>query len=338
MLKKILFVLLAFYLDSAFADFPMINLNTIPPDALGVSYFGVKNSTYDPKYDPSNPKIRFVCKFAKSGFFDPIVYPGEVAAGHHHTFFGNTGVTGLSALDEILSSGNSTCTGGTAFRSAMWVPSIVDWTTGKYITPKEVIVYYMGSYSSKASPMIQSIPDGLAMITGDALNTSPTGKYQTSKRIKFSCYNSTTSTSYSPTIPNCAAGWTLRFSPVFPECWDGVNLDSPDHKSHMAFQRTGDYLKNANECPSSHPVRVPQIALHIDYKINAGDNTTNWRFVSDNYDTTTPGGLSGHADYIIGINKKIRDMITENILRPMKDGKMGELGIDPEDGVLKKLY
>ena len=22
---------------------------------------------------------------------------------------------------------------------------------------------------------------------------------------------------------------------MFPQCWDGVNLDAPDHKSHMAY-------------------------------------------------------------------------------------------------------
>ena len=32
---------------------------------------------------------------------------------------------------------------------------------------------------------------------------------------------------------NCDGG--LRMEVMFPQCWDGVNIDSPDHKSHVQF-------------------------------------------------------------------------------------------------------
>ncbi|GAA3767753.1 DUF1996 domain-containing protein [Micromonospora maritima] len=41
----------------------------------------------------------------------------------------------------------------------------------------------------------------------------------------------------------------------FPECWDGVRLDSPDHRSHLAYADRGD-------CPR-HPVAVPGITLSV---------------------------------------------------------------------------
>lgn len=31
----------------------------------------------------------------------------------------------------------------------------------------------------------------------------------------------------------CAGG--IRSTITFPTCWDGVNLDSPDHQSHVAY-------------------------------------------------------------------------------------------------------
>lgn len=40
----------------------------------------------------------------------------------------------------------------------------------------------------------------------------------------------------------------------FYSCWDGVNVDSADHKSHVAYP-TG------ASCPTSHPVQVPQIFI-----------------------------------------------------------------------------
>lgn len=29
----------------------------------------------------------------------------------------------------------------------------------------------------------------------------------------------------------------LELHVTFPDCWDGVRLDSPDHRSHMAYSR-----------------------------------------------------------------------------------------------------
>jgi hypothetical protein len=35
-------------------------------------------------------------------------------------------------------------------------------------------------------------------------------------------------------------------------CWDGKNLDSPDHQSHM-YNTVNDAFANSGECPASHP-------------------------------------------------------------------------------------
>lgn len=45
-------------------------------------------------------------------------------------------------------------------------------------------------------------------------------------------------------------------------CWDGVNLDSPDHKSHVAYPETGTF-ETTGPCPASHPVRLPQLMYEI---------------------------------------------------------------------------
>jgi hypothetical protein len=45
----------------------------------------------------------------------------------------------------------------------------------------------------------------------------------------------------------------------FPDCWNGKDLDSTDHQSHVAFQSGG-------QCPSTHPVPIPQIQLEFGYK------------------------------------------------------------------------
>ena len=44
-----------------------------------------------------------------------------------------------------------------------------------------------------------------------------------------------------------------------PSCWDGKNLDSPDHQSHMFNTMKSGGFVNAPACPASHPVRMPQV-------------------------------------------------------------------------------
>jgi hypothetical protein len=50
-------------------------------------------------------------------------------------------------------------------------------------------------------------------------------------------------------------------------CWDGKNLDSPDHKSHVAYPVAGAQTFTGNSvggaCPSTHPVKIPQIMLEV---------------------------------------------------------------------------
>ena len=47
----------------------------------------------------------------------------------------------------------------------------------------------------------------------------------------------------------------------FPQCWNGRDLDSADHKSHMA------YPVNA-ACPSTHPVPVPKLRQVLRYPVS----------------------------------------------------------------------
>ena len=49
----------------------------------------------------------------------------------------------------------------------------------------------------------------------------------------------------------------LEVSMAFPTCWDGVNLDSEDHQSHVSYDIDGGRFDG--DCPPSHPVKLPEI-------------------------------------------------------------------------------
>jgi hypothetical protein len=83
-------------------------------------------------------------------------------------------------------------------------------------------------------------------------------------------------------------------------CWDGKNLDSPDHQSHMFRTKKQDGFLNDPACPSTHPVRVPQVAYETTWdtaKFNSmwPSGTPNpfvWSFEGKGFGT--------HADYMFG--------------------------------------
>jgi hypothetical protein len=56
---------------------------------------------------------------------------------------------------------------------------------------------------------------------------------------------------------NCESGLNARVQ--FPACWDGVNLDSPDHMSHTAYLSE---LDNGS-CPDSHPVGLMKMLFEV---------------------------------------------------------------------------
>ena len=67
---------------------------------------------------------------------------------------------------------------------------------------------------------------------------------------------------YVPT-PSCAIGSALVLAIFFPDCWDGTNLDSADHKSHMAYAVSKPLSRPS--CPASHPVPIPAISYILIY-------------------------------------------------------------------------
>lgn len=81
---------------------------------------------------------------------------------------------------------------------------------------------------------------------------------------------------------NCAAPDTQEFPKepcpggiravlTFPTCWDGVNLDPPDHKSHVAYPISGntDMTPDGGTCPDTHPVKIPQVMLETIWDVGA---------------------------------------------------------------------
>jgi hypothetical protein len=155
------------------------------------------------------------------------------------------------------------------------------------------------------------------MISGDAKG-NPSAP---SSAAMYSCVWSGGNSEWSASIPtNCPGGdgsW-LIMGIDFPQCWDGVNLDSPDHKSHMT-NPVNVKANNTGNCPSTHPVALPQIAYQILYQVKVTGETKYWRLSSDNYDVSKPAGYSGHGDYFMAWKPEIVKVWTQKCDREQKD-------------------
>jgi hypothetical protein len=246
-------------------------------------------------------------------FDDPIVYPGKPGLSHLHVFFGNTGTDGNSTTETLGAESSSTCAGGIANRSAYWTPAMVDTSTGRAIRPGYNVVYYKSGYNSNPLASLKAPPNGLRVVTGNKV-TQSTALASWEVVHSFECWSDQIPGGRSgmqQSIPDCPVGGEILIILYFPNCWDGVNLDSVDHRSHMAHSGGG-------SCPASHPVALPVISMNVHYPVTAGQSTKNWRLSSDAY-TNGPGGYSMHGDFWINWDEDIKTAWMTNCVKAGKD-------------------
>lgn len=282
---------------------PRVDATKIPAPVVGFGVERTAATSEQPSNSDGTGAFRTVCDFSHMNFDDAIVYPGQPGISHLHTYFGNTGAKAGSTADSIANSGNSTCRGGILNRSAYWVPAIIDTRTATPVKPDFAHIYYKTGYLGIAPSSVSVFPTGLRMIAGNAKSTGPQAN------VEFVC---SAGGARGPTIQNCAAGDELWAEVDFPQCWDGRNLDSPDHKSHMSVPING-------RCPSTHPVAGPLISIIAVYKVTESNSGLYWRASSDNYTASNPGGYSMHADWFNGWKPDAFTSFAANCLKPAKD-------------------
>jgi hypothetical protein len=131
------------------------------------------------------------------------------------------------------------------------------------------------------------------MLAGDPSKRSYGGDFA-SQAVSFACLGQSQAETNAMPNYNCPGG--LRAQVFFPSCWDGVNLDSSDHKSHMSYPSTGAY--NSGGCPSTHPVQLISLFYEVLYDTNQFANSwygSSHPFVFANGD---PTGYGFHGDFV----------------------------------------
>jgi hypothetical protein len=302
---------------------PAATTLNIPTGHPGYWTRRVQNTSERPAPSDGSGAFRTTCEYSHMNFDDPILYPGRPGAAHLHTFFGNKGTNAYSTASSIATTGASTCLGGVANRSAYWVPTLLD-AKGQPVLPSNASIYYKTGYNVPPA-RIKAMPAGLRMIAGDMRSSS------TQQHAFWNCGHKHIGSLGS--IPNATmcdgAGNEIMQTIIFPQCWNDRDLDSSDHKSHMAYATNG-------TCPSGYPVALPEITINVRYKIPSS-GTTGWRLSSDMYDRSKPGGFSNHGDWFNGWEQHIVNLWVKNCDNDAKDCHGHLLGLG-SDGQYKMLY
>ncbi|MEV1177138.1 DUF1996 domain-containing protein [Nonomuraea sp. NPDC049784] len=230
------------------------------------------------------------CPFSHRLPDDPIVFPGLAGASHMHSFFGSHVTNAYTQLSD-LQNGATNCNPAVD-KSSYWVPTL--YRDGAPVEPAIVTFYYLGEgVRDDIIATTQPLPLGLRIVAGNAKATGPDG----SSTARWSCLHAG-EVPPSKDFVNCPSGTMLESYLDFPQCWNGRDLDSADHKSHMAYPVAG-------ACPSTHPVPVPKLRQVIRYPVS-GD-PSHFRLASG-------AGFTMHGDFFNAwpaaeMERRVRDCI-----------------------------
>ena len=148
--------------------------------------------------------------------------------------------------------------------------------------PTFAAIYYSNA-GQAVPPASERFPAGLKVVAGNAMAIAP----QSLRIAAWNCGADEDDVPLSSAPPTCP-GPTLTLHISFPDCWNGKTLDSPDHKSHLAYHgRNG-------RCPAGYPVPIPRLRMNVHYPTTGGPGVA----------LASGGQYSGHADFFNAWNAR----------------------------------
>ena len=189
------------------------------------------------------------CTYSHSLSDDPIVFPRLAGASHLHDFAGAITTDAFSTFNTLVAGGTTCAMPGDT--SAYWVPALYE--DGVRILPEA----RSGNTAILLSQDRRSCRNDSTALSPRSKDYHwqrggkvPSGKPWTRHRYCLQMWARRGRYS-SPAPPTQCDSGIMVMSLRFPNCWDGVNLDSADHRSHMAYPVS-------SRCPASHPVESPE--------------------------------------------------------------------------------
>ncbi|MFG2793037.1 DUF1996 domain-containing protein [Streptomyces sp. NPDC048419] len=199
-----------------------------------------------------------------------IVAPGVTNGAHHlHDYVGNQKVNAFATNDTLIADQTS-CQNQGDLSAYYWpVVRVQDGTqdfdqnadgggkegnVGKILTPVQAQIKYVGNPTSKVTAM----PQFLRIITGDAKTTT---NGLANANAHWSCTGFENKVQLTEQYPICPQGSNVVRTFAFQSCWDGQNIDSANHRTHVAFADPA-----SGACGNGFKA-IPQLTMRLVYKI-----------------------------------------------------------------------
>ncbi|MGC9539665.1 DUF1996 domain-containing protein [Streptomyces sp. UG1] len=287
--------------------------------------------------DASRGTFASSCGVNENGLFNSdniIVAPGVSNGAHHfHDYIGNQSNDAF-ASDEDLANAETSCV-DQGDKSTYYWPVIrlqngkqeqdanspgggIEGNAGEIVTPKEVTLTFVGNPRGKVTAM----PRLLRIITGDAkafvngtananASWSCTGFEDRQLKDKY---------------PLCPQGSDVVRTFRFQSCWDGQNIDSANHRTHVAFAAADGSCGNGFKA-------IPQLVQRIVYDVDApslqdGGRTTPL-FAVDTFPEQLHKPVTDHGDFINVFDEGLMGEMVDCINEGRKCGVGAGDGGDP---------
>lgn len=241
---------------------------------------------------------------------DPIVSPGRVAS-HVHSVMGGSNFRMVTNTAHLRDS-ECTSTPIAEDKSSYWFPHLYfQWANGSFssLTGGGVIYYLFDDKPGTTT----AFPDDFRMLSGDPTLRTYNASSHAQQAITFLCldFNGVSTRHNSLPTTSCPSG--IRAQINFPSCWDGKNVDSPNHKSHVAFLSDG---PDSGTCSDPrYPVALPRIFMEVYWGTGDFDNSRSLAKNSSQpyvYSYGDPTGFGYHADFFNGWDQGVLQKAVDN--------------------------
>jgi hypothetical protein len=280
--------------------------------AMLLAFIVVQAATAHPGHEASAGWFQR-CSLAKTGSFDPIVYPDRPPpVGHRHLFFGSDAISYNSSVSD-LRAGGTTCrfedgtSGGN--NSSYWIPDL-KLRNGNYASGAQINAYYKKGAISVDPHVIQPFPEGLKMVIHDRNNRQTQVSWFCSGLNGEGNNGKFAERPYDCNPDGLHPYVTARIT--FPQCGTGAT-DSKDHIRHMVYA-------GGSGCPPSHPHEFPRLFITAKYDTSrgagsrmAGGEGTATGFHADYFEGWQPGTQESFVEACIrgGINCRDGDRLPQ---------------------------
>jgi len=257
---------------------------------------------------------------------DPIVNPG-VPGGHLHSVIGgNAFRRSMPGTYDANNATKTTCDKAID-HSNYWVPSLYHQRSDKLwelVNWKGSAVYYQKracnydpniQYCDKNNGFVpMAFPYGFRMVAGDPYRRTQNNSDFAQKAVSIMCIGGKNGEVNGFPKERCD---TMRAQVYFPSCWDGKNVDTPTHNTHVAYPWKGDY--NGGVCPKSHPVAI--LSIFFEFFFDTSSYTDINRFA---FSCGDPTGYGYHGDFIMGwTNRDLLQTAHKDCVGPSDCPKLG---------------